>query len=71
MSDETSLLGATGDAELLPGSDEDHVEEDLFHDLEGNTTLGDADPFEVAVYAHHCWRLNQDPDAVAAELGAI
>jgi len=36
-------------------------EEDPFHDENGAPVLGDASPFEVGLYAHHCWVLGLDP----------
>ena len=50
---------------------EDGEEEDVFHDADGVSVLGDADPFEVALYAHQCWRLSLDPDEKAALLRAL
>ena len=48
---------------------DDGDEDDEFHDADGSPVLGDADPFEVSVYAHHCWRIGVDADALAAALG--
>ena len=56
-----------GTAPELNGDDAD--EGDVFHDGESRPVLGDADAFEVSLYAHHCWRLGLDPDATAAALG--
>lgn len=48
-----------------------HIGEgDVFHDGMGRPVMGDADPFEVALYAHHCWRLGIDPELTAVALGA-
>ena len=43
-------------------------EGDVFHDADGAPVLGDADPTEVMLYAHHCWILGIDPEETAARL---
>jgi hypothetical protein len=44
-------------------------EDDVFHDRDGRPVIGDADPFEVALFAHQCWRLGIDAEATAVALG--
>jgi hypothetical protein len=55
-----------------PNATVEHVgrneEDDPFHDEEGTPVLDDASPFEVGLYAHHCWVLGLDPDRTAALL---
>ena len=43
-------------------------ESDPFHDDNGRPTLGDADPAEVARFAHDCFVAGVDPDEMAALL---
>jgi hypothetical protein len=57
---EESLLGGVVDG--IVG------EEDEFHDANGDSVLGDADPIEVCLFAHHCWVMGLDPEATAHEL---
>lgn len=64
MSDELDLASVDGFGQ------EEGEEDDVFHDADGLSVLGDADPFEVSLYAHHCWRLGLDPDETAALLRA-
>ena len=45
-------------------------EADPFHDYEGRSTLGAADPTEVAQFAHDCYIAGVDPDETATFLKA-